>query len=59
MTHYQKREREQQHYVNKGAVPGVEIGQDSTDMTLNVSEPNTWTKTPDNLIYKLFKGRKI
>jgi hypothetical protein len=59
MTRYQKREREQQHYVNEGAMSGVEIGQGSTDMTLNVSEPNTWTETPDNLIYKIFKSRKI
>jgi hypothetical protein len=51
MTHYQKREREEQHYVNEGAVRGVEIGPGSTDMALNVSEPCIWTKTPENLIY--------
>jgi hypothetical protein len=45
--------------MNEGAVPGVEIGQGSTDITLRVSEPSIWTVAQDNLIYKISKDSKI
>jgi len=41
-THFKKRQRDEQHYVNEGAVPGVEIGTGSNDMTIKFSEPNIW-----------------
>jgi len=58
-THFKKRRREELHYVNECAVPGVEIGKGSTDVTLNFAEPSIWRVAQDNLIYQLSKDRKI